>query len=156
MHRVALAVVRAEGWPALWRGTMPTLYRTVPGAALYFPLLNGLQRGMARALPTEPAGTGRNVQNMVAGGTARAIAGAIMSPITLVKARFEVRPRVTACNALRLIDLISAGGRVHTRCPDWHVRLCQHRSRPRRHCAQRRRSAGYDWVATRPGVSGSS
>jgi len=69
---------------------MPTVYRTVPGSALYFPLLRGLQSILRTATGSQAPTASLHTQNLVAGALARATAGAIMSPITLVKARFEV------------------------------------------------------------------
>jgi solute carrier family 25, member 38 len=91
LWRVGHVVVRSAGWAALWRGTGVTLARTVPGAALYFPLLHSLQRALGTDRPTHGRPGETAAANMAAGACARALAGALLSPLTLVKARFEVK-----------------------------------------------------------------
>ncbi|KXS18104.1 mitochondrial carrier [Gonapodya prolifera JEL478] len=71
----------------LWRGTFPTLIRNVPGSALYFALLGETRSALARAWG--PRGVDSGAVDMVGGGLARATAGAVLMPATVLKVRFE-------------------------------------------------------------------
>merc|ERR1719357_1776872 len=56
MRCEASAVMTADGLQGLWRGVLPSLYRTVPGVGLYFSSmhcaegLRGLTRGLGPTL----------------------------------------------------------------------------------------------------------
>ncbi|KAG7562877.1 hypothetical protein FFLO_01706 [Filobasidium floriforme] len=41
-------VVQEEGWRGLWKGTVPTLARNVPGVAVYFYLLSEIRYGLSQ------------------------------------------------------------------------------------------------------------
>ncbi|KAL1306909.1 hypothetical protein AAFC00_005552 [Neodothiora populina] len=93
----------------LWRGTTPSVIRTGAGSALYFGMLNQM-RQHASAINTIAAGDGvrtesmdqnssgnsssrlpklSNTANLATGALARASAGFIMSPVTVLKVRYE-------------------------------------------------------------------
>ncbi|KAF2456858.1 mitochondrial carrier domain-containing protein [Lineolata rhizophorae] len=92
----------------LWRGTVPSALRTGFGSAFYFSSLNVLRQTVARSeglMPTTTA-TGSvtagsrhahssslprlsNAANLVTGAFARAAAGFVMMPITVIKVRYE-------------------------------------------------------------------
>lgn len=99
MLTTATTIVRFEGVRALWRGTMPTVYRTLPGSTMYFAMLRAMQTAMAtlnrRPSLGDPTADHRryqtlvNLQNATAGATARAISGILLNPVSVVKARYE-------------------------------------------------------------------
>ncbi|KAG0247879.1 hypothetical protein BG011_000795 [Mortierella polycephala] len=84
----------------LWRGTVPTIVRNVPGAAMYFTVLNESRMLLARR---KINGTERvdtlsgssalpklsNTENLIAGGASRAAIGFVMMPATVIKVRYE-------------------------------------------------------------------
>lgn len=95
-------VVRANGWKGLWRGTAASLYRNVPGVAMYMSSLTQLRTFMAKApyfatLQTKQRKNGSHsvlptltsTGNMVAGAIARVGIGFILNPFSVLKARFE-------------------------------------------------------------------
>ncbi|GHJ89564.1 hypothetical protein NliqN6_5966 [Naganishia liquefaciens] len=60
LGRVVRGIVKDEGVGALWRGTVPTVVRNVPGVAVYFYLLNEIRytlstTGYFAASPSSPA-----------------------------------------------------------------------------------------------------
>ncbi|KAL8970697.1 MAG: hypothetical protein Q9197_003680 [Variospora fuerteventurae] len=98
----------------LWRGTLPSVIRTGFGSALYFSTLNALRQhvsrsnllasaGMASIVQTNPRRTPSsslsssssslpqlsNLANLTTGAIARASAGLVMMPITVIKVRYE-------------------------------------------------------------------
>lgn len=87
---------------SLWRGTTPSVIRTGAGSALYFGLLNQMRQYAARipvdAVSASAAKAGgsssslpklSNTANLAAGALARTTAGLIMSPVTVIKVRYE-------------------------------------------------------------------
>ncbi|KAI7870237.1 mitochondrial carrier domain-containing protein [Spinellus fusiger] len=91
-------IVSSNGVGGLWRGTIPTLVRNVPGSALYFFALSEIGDVLARTRPTwqRYLYTSSSVEqgkkqweNLVSGAAARGSVGYIMMPITVVKIRFE-------------------------------------------------------------------
>lgn len=80
----------------LWRGTVPTIWRNVPGTAFYFVCLEHLKylavlHGKRNAHLAVVDGQGRlsTTANAVIGATARALAGLVFMPFTVLKVRFE-------------------------------------------------------------------
>lgn len=85
----------------LWRGTTPSVIRTGVGSALYFGMLNHMREYAARttlllgsAATSSSNSSSRlpklnNSANLAAGALARASAGFIMSPFTVLKVRYE-------------------------------------------------------------------
>lgn len=99
---ISRQVVSHDGLLGLWRGTTPTLYRNVPGVAMYFYALQVLRQEMAKVPgfathssdPTSSASGSAlpklsSQGNLVSGATARVSVGLILNPFTVVKARFE-------------------------------------------------------------------
>lgn len=90
----------------LWRGTAPSVIRTGFGSALYFSTLNALRQNVARSdiLASTGAATESkdykepsssalpklsNFANLITGAVARASAGFVMTPVTVIKVRYE-------------------------------------------------------------------
>jgi solute carrier family 25, member 38 len=74
----------------LWRGTVPTIFRNVPGISIYFYTLSFIRH----SLIPDPKKVGLSSEyvtlvNIGAGAIARAGAGFILMPITIIKVRFE-------------------------------------------------------------------
>ena len=82
---------------AFWRGTVPSALRTGFGSAIYFTSLNTIRQHVASlSLPTAATRHSSsslpklsNTANLVAGATARAFAGFILMPLTVIKVRYE-------------------------------------------------------------------
>ncbi|MCJ1394717.1 hypothetical protein MMC18_007597 [Xylographa bjoerkii] len=90
----------------LWRGTLPSVIRTGFGSALYFSTLNALRQRVARSniltstgivsttLPNAKHSSSSlpqlsNLANLTTGAIARASAGFVMMPLTIIKVRYE-------------------------------------------------------------------
>lgn len=98
-------IINKHGWKGLWRGTSASLYRGVPGVAMYMSSLTQLRSFMARSpyfalvqnQKTSNNGTGSrsvlptltSTGNLAAGATARVGIGFILNPFSVLKARFE-------------------------------------------------------------------
>ncbi|KAI8388176.1 mitochondrial carrier domain-containing protein [Radiomyces spectabilis] len=91
-------IVRSNGPSGLWRGTIPTILRNVPGSALYFVALAEIRDILSRTRTTwqpwvsmkqQSAIEQKRWENLVSGASARGAVGYIMMPITVVKVRYE-------------------------------------------------------------------
>ncbi|KAG0220469.1 mitochondrial carrier domain-containing protein [Mortierella sp. GBAus27b] len=98
--KTVFGIVKEGSVLSLWRGTVPTIVRNVPGAAMYFTVLNESRTLLAKrkidghdrtdtvssssALPKLS-----NTENLVAGGASRAAIGFVMMPATVIKVRYE-------------------------------------------------------------------
>ncbi|ORX50909.1 mitochondrial carrier [Hesseltinella vesiculosa] len=91
-------IVHSNGILGLWRGTVPTILRNVPGSAMYFFALAETRQALARTRHhwqpwIAPKATNLKDQqqweNLVSGMFARGAVGYIMMPVTVVKVRFE-------------------------------------------------------------------
>merc|ERR1712002_1333456 len=98
MRCEASAVMTADGLQGLWRGVLPSLYRTVPGVGLYFSSMHWMRYNVFNGKPN--AG-----QSLLIGAAARTFAGSVMIPFTMVKTRmesgaFQYRSVFTALNSI--------------------------------------------------------
>lgn len=88
---------------AFWRGTVPSTLRTGFGSAVYFTTLSTIRQHatpLALAASTSPSAGGRyssssslpklsNTANLLSGAFARAFAGFLLMPLTVLKVRYE-------------------------------------------------------------------
>ncbi|KAH8598781.1 solute carrier family 25 member 38 [Bisporella sp. PMI_857] len=113
-HRSLLATIRSISsspnttFLSFWRGTLPSALRTGLGSALYFTSLNALRQHVARSnllssltVPILQNGSARtiysssslpklgNLANLTTGAIARASAGFVLMPMTVIKVRYE-------------------------------------------------------------------
>jgi solute carrier family 25 protein 38 len=77
-------VVQRENFAGLWRGTSPSLQRSVPGIGLYFTSLTFLKSQIGKS-DKELA----PLEALSIGVTARSFTAACSTPLTIVKTRFE-------------------------------------------------------------------
>jgi len=98
-------IIAQHGLKGLWRGTIPSLARNVPGVAMYMTSLTQLRTFLARSpyfahIKRYPNGTGSNQNtsvlpsltsqgNLLAGATTRMAVGFVLNPFSVLKARFE-------------------------------------------------------------------
>lgn len=82
MTGVVRNVVAQENLFGLWRGVIPSLVRTVPGVGLYFSSMHYMKASLCEGRPS-------HLQSVLIGSSARAFAGAVMIPFTVIKTRFE-------------------------------------------------------------------
>ncbi|KAF9480807.1 solute carrier family 25 member 38 [Pholiota conissans] len=97
----AREVISENGFKGLWRGTIPSLARNVPGVAMYMTSLTQLRTLMARSpyfarIRTDAANKNESVLpkltsqgNLLAGATTRVAVGFLLNPFSVLKARFE-------------------------------------------------------------------
>ncbi|KAK9768149.1 hypothetical protein K7432_001443 [Basidiobolus ranarum] len=85
-------IILKDGPTGLWRGTVPTIFRNVPGNGLYFMMLSHWREFYNKALPKltgNSEGSLKSTVNLLSGASARALTGFIAMPITLIKVRYE-------------------------------------------------------------------
>ncbi|XP_069557293.1 mitochondrial glycine transporter A-like isoform X1 [Brachyistius frenatus] len=83
MVSVLLSVVRTEKLLGLWKGVSPSFVRTIPGVGIYFSTYYSLKQHFYQE--SSPGA----VEAVLLGGGARMVAGVLMLPVTVIKARFE-------------------------------------------------------------------
>ncbi|XP_015781294.1 mitochondrial glycine transporter [Tetranychus urticae] len=89
MHRMRMVstftdVVRTESIIGLWKGTVPSLLRCIPGVGLYFASLHQLQTLITGANQKPSAS-----QAMLIGLSARSLSASILLPVTVIKTHYE-------------------------------------------------------------------
>lgn len=75
-------LLRQVGLPGLWTGLGPSLVRTVPGVGVYFASITAIKKNFPCEKPSR-------TQSALTGGFARAIAGCLLLPATVIKTRYE-------------------------------------------------------------------
>lgn len=83
MVSVLVTVVKSEKVFGLWRGTVPSLARAVPGIGLHFAAITYLQNVLCKE--RKPSA----IEAAAIGSTSRTFAGLVLLPITVVKTRYE-------------------------------------------------------------------
>lgn len=83
MLALLLNVVRTESLFGLWKGMSPSIVRCVPGIGIYFGTLYSLKQYFLRGHPPTA------LESVILGVGSRSVAGVCMSPITVIKTRYE-------------------------------------------------------------------
>nr|XP_023015000.1 solute carrier family 25 member 38-A-like isoform X1 [Leptinotarsa decemlineata] len=83
MYSIFSNILQQEHVRGLWRGMTPSLTRCVPGVGLYFCFLDYIKSHYFRGKTPNP------MESVTMGVIARAMSGAALIPITVVKTRFE-------------------------------------------------------------------
>ncbi|THH05490.1 hypothetical protein EW145_g4765 [Phellinidium pouzarii] len=123
--RVAREVITADGVLGLWRGTVPSLFRNVPGVALYMTSLTQARMAMANSsyfiiAPITAGDSSKSGSvlpklssqgNLLAGAVTRVAVGFVLNPFSVLKARFESNIYRTQYNSFprALASIIRAG-----------------------------------------------
>lgn len=81
-------ITKEQGIKGLWKGSVPTFWRVFPGGGIYYSLLHMMEKQMKNF--KKDLG---KMDKFVIGAASRGLATTIMSPITLVKTRFEYYPK---------------------------------------------------------------
>ncbi|GBB99892.1 hypothetical protein RclHR1_03670012 [Rhizophagus clarus] len=95
--RTVKDIIEKENIIGLWKGTVPTILRNVPGSALYFFTLSEIrrifslkhQKNVSQNLIKSSLPVLSNKDNLIAGMVSRGSVGLIMMPITVIKVRYE-------------------------------------------------------------------
>ena len=144
LRAVIRDTVQTQGYKGLWRGTAPTIVRNVPGVALYFYSVSSIRAfasthqipivSVAGSHTQHASGSTSTMAklstmgNLLTGAVARVTVGLILSPVTVVKARFEVsltQARLPApCAALNPLSSPMSSR------PTFHPPPSQHSCRP--------------------------
>jgi solute carrier family 25 protein 38 len=84
-------VVRDEGIRGLWAGVSASCVRTACGAGLYFLLLERVTRELNAKFPVskDSSQTVQGARTFAVGAASRALAAALLCPLTVVKTRME-------------------------------------------------------------------
>ena len=84
-------VVRDEGISGLWAGVSASCVRTACGAGLYFLLLERVTRELNAKFPVskDSSQTVQGARTFAVGAASRALAAAMLCPLTVVKTRME-------------------------------------------------------------------
>ncbi|KAI9321264.1 mitochondrial carrier domain-containing protein, partial [Dichotomocladium elegans] len=90
-------ILKNNGVSGLWRGTLPTIVRNVPGTAMYFAALSEIRHVLDVARPTiqryspfKPSHKDKDKwENLICGAAARGTVGYILMPVTVLKVRYE-------------------------------------------------------------------
>jgi len=101
--RVISTVVSQDSVRGLWRGLVPSLVRTVPGVGLYFSSMHQMKTSLCDGRPTA-------LQSALIGSSARALAGSVMIPFTVIKTRFESRAFNYSSTAHALSSILRTEG----------------------------------------------
>ena len=101
--RVISSVVSQDSVRGLWRGLVPSLVRTVPGVGLYFSSMHQMKTSLCDGRPTA-------LQSALIGSSARALAGSVMIPFTVIKTRFESRAFNYSSTAHALSSILRTEG----------------------------------------------
>ncbi|KAG8177638.1 hypothetical protein JTE90_019664 [Oedothorax gibbosus] len=75
-------VLRNEKIVGLWRGTLPSIMRCVPGVGMYFSSLHWLQVHFGSDDPSP-------IESICYGALARSFVGLTLLPVTVIKTRYE-------------------------------------------------------------------
>ncbi|KAL7752514.1 hypothetical protein RI367_002048 [Sorochytrium milnesiophthora] len=84
LWRTTKSVVALDGLQGLWRGTIPTITRNVPGSAMYF-----MSFEYFRKLLNATGLVSTQASNMVSGAVARGTLGFMLMPVSVIKVRYE-------------------------------------------------------------------
>ncbi|XP_015917319.1 mitochondrial glycine transporter A [Parasteatoda tepidariorum] len=82
MVTLFVQVLRNEKLLGLWRGTLPSVMRCVPGVGMYFSSLHWLQTNFGSENP-------HPLESMSFGVLARSFVGVTLLPVTVLKTRYE-------------------------------------------------------------------
>eukprot|EP01122_Echinamoeba_exundans_P016301 TRINITY_DN8224_c0_g1_i1.p1 TRINITY_DN8224_c0_g1~~TRINITY_DN8224_c0_g1_i1.p1 ORF type:complete len:309 (+),score=74.77 TRINITY_DN8224_c0_g1_i1:37-963(+) len=85
---MAKHIVKTEGVPGLFRGTVATLWRDVPGSGIYFAVYEAVRRTFAKQAGVKPTEIGA-LKTLIAGGCAGMGIWICMFPVDLLKSRAQ-------------------------------------------------------------------
>ena len=80
-------IQKESGLFGFWKGTIPTIYRVVPGAGIYYSMIHYFKNQKLKFKKDL-----NSFDNFSIGFLSRFIATFILSPVTLIKTRFEFYP----------------------------------------------------------------